>query len=251
MAQSVQWKGSTALTRQANAPMWKFGDTITATDIYEGPIATVLAGAPRKGAIGTGEFAGLLVDEATVEPRKGQIGRLTIVYRGILADETQVPPNEPDLQMVEEDFDLARHPRYADLPRATIEAVEAWLALKGSDSAADYFWLIDDASEPDGSGTGSAARTIEYMEKRERGVEKFRIFVPRILEVSYYIEEPTCDPGGYPEEPVASVTAPLGWDWLRLGDQLSWTGTYWKLTQAWQGAPDWDPQIYPVEPFIP
>ncbi len=246
MPQSLTIKGETALVRQANAPQWKFGDRITATDIYQASYATCLAGCPRKGALGTGEFAGLIVEEATVTPERGK-ATLTIVYSGLLADETQVPADEVEISQVEQQVPLARHPKFSGLPRETLDAIEAYLSLRSGETS-NFGWLFFDEAEPDGTGTLSAVRTKALIEKRELGIETFMISLPRVTLTTHHIEEPTCDPGSYPEDPIIPVATPLGLEWLRMADTLVWNGTYWKRTSTWQSAHVVDSDLYPVEP---
>jgi hypothetical protein len=235
-----QWIGSEALVEQPNSPAWDFGDAITATVTYKGPFSVCLANAPRKGALGLGDYAGLVVTSAKVTKEKGGIGVLVIVYGGLPVGETQVPSDLVSVQQRETNLRLALHPRYANLSISDRAACETFAQSwnKGDDWEWEEFaWVLDDP------------QLTEYSELLARGVEAFMFRSPVYEWATHYIDEPWQDSGLYPEDPWGPVTAPLGFEWLRMPDQLEWTGTFWKLTRRWIAALQVAPELYPIAPY--
>jgi hypothetical protein len=236
------WIGSQLLIEQPTSPMWRFADPTTATVIYKGPFSLCLSSAPLKGAYGSGDYAGLIVSESTVTRDRGGIGTLTIVYEGLRAGDTQVPADEPEVNLVRHDFALERHPLFIGLTPELLQAARGYVDAKSDLEVQEFSWVLVEEN----SSAELLQKILTYMDKYERGMEKFALWVPEYKLTTYWITEPYQETGGYPEDPPGTPTAPLGWEWLRAGDSLSWNGTHWKLTSSWIAAPLWDPEIYPV-----
>jgi len=245
MSESVIWRGSSVLEEQATSPEWERGDTVKATTIHKGPHALCLSSMPSKGALGGGSYAGLRVASSKVGKEKGGIGTLTVTYEGVLATDTDVPADEADVELTQQEFPLARHPRYAGLYDYDLEAAEKYVEAKTDSEKAEFSWVLTvDVPSPE-----YGALLAEYIDKLQKGRTHWVVFVPVYTSTSHYLVEPTVDPGGFPEDPYGTLTAPLGFVWLRQGDKLSGGGDgYYKLTRTWLAAYEWDEDLYPPEP---
>lgn len=245
MSQVVQLEGNVSvLWEQADSPQWEFGDKVQATVRYRGTYALCLSTAPRKGALGTGPYSGGAVTSAKVKREKGGLAELVIIYEGNLmvggGGSTQVPADEPDVDLEKVEFALEKHPRY-ELAFADDEecaAARKYVESTNDDDRNAFQWILDQGDP----------LIVEFVSKLQRGQTHFAVWVPVYTWTLYYLDEPTLDPGSYPEDPFGPITAPLGWEWLRRGDKLTWNGSYWKLTRSWQGAVTVDGDIYPIEP---
>jgi hypothetical protein len=234
-----QWFGTETLVEQAGSPQWDFGDTITATQVFKGPHALCLSSAPLKGTAGSGDFAGLLVSKATVVREKGGIGLLTITYEGWLISEGeggQVPSDEVEIELIQQELAIEKHPKFSLIDTDGIRAAHAYVDAKEDKEITQFDWLFQYED------------TTELVRRLQRGQDHYVMYVPVYVWTSYYITEPFVDPGGYPEDPFGPATAPLGFEWLRAGDTLSFTGAFWKLTRRWIAGLEVDGYIYPPSP---
>lgn len=234
MAEPI-WIGSEALQEQADSPHWEFSDKSKVTVRYRGPYTLCLSSAPRRGDFATGDYAGLLVSSAEVTKEKGGIGTLVIVYEGTLSGDDKVPKDEIEIEMAQKEFSMEIHPLFEGLAEDLKNAVKSYINASTDEDRMAANGKIE---------TSPAA--IKLRDRMLRGQTHFVLFPPVYTWTLYSIAEPWADVGGYIEDPFGSVTAPIGYSWLRCADQLSWNGTYWKLERRWIASYEWDEEIYPV-----
>ncbi|HEY0549890.1 MAG TPA: hypothetical protein VGF13_09825 [Verrucomicrobiae bacterium] len=237
MSPEIIWIGTGVLIEQPNSPHWNFAERVTATQIFKGQYALARASCPPKGALGLGEFAGMRVESSSVVPERMRVGVLTITYEGPPdADgDPQLPSDECDIDYAQQDFDIRSHPYFGDLTKEDLWAAEAFANSSDFQTADAFQWLE--------SGVNSE-KTLQLIERLQRGQEKYPLFPPLYTFTSYFLDDPGSDGGGYLQEPFGTLTAPGGWDWLRLGDKISHNGTFWKLTRSWLASELWDPLIF-------
>jgi hypothetical protein len=236
---SPQWFGTGALVEQAGSPSWEFGEEIRATTIYRGDYEIARASCPRKGALGTGDYAGLKVERAMATREKGGVGVLTITYAGIPTgeDENDVPEDEAEISYTDETIALEKHVAFADLDQDDVRAAYIYANAKTQQEINDTAWIFTEAYDGDDE---LQALTLRLL----RGVENFLLGLPIYRYTSYFVYEPVADAGGYAETPSGPLTPPAGYDWLRKPDVLTTAGAYYKLTRTWQGTYNLDPYLY-------
>lgn len=236
-ANSPIWKGSTSLTEHKESPVWDYGESVTVTQIYEGPYATCLAAASPNGTIGTGDLASFMVARCTVTKRAGGIGRMVLVWvmggTGVTLPTVSLPASEEDLEPFELNPKLERHPRYAELTLEEVQNVRTAVdgAADERDAAFDWIW-----------NNGSAA-AIELYDKRARGTETYYLAGFRYAVTSYYWALPALTDGGYIE---ALGGALSGFSCLRVADRVSLQNGVWRVTRNWLCGPSghWDADLY-------
>lgn len=232
---TLEWYGSTGLTQQNNSPHYTFAEKVTAVAVYRAPFALCLSSAPRRGMLGTGTFAGLLVESADVAKERGGIGVLTVTYTGKLAGDTQVPVDDCEVDGTQEEFPLEEHPLFDALSSDMKNAVKSYVAAQNDEERQKYDAKI------------AADATAELLRtKLLRRQEKFVLFPPVYIWTLHYLTQPAATTGGGIETPGGPITPPSGYSWLRCADKLRFTGTYWELTRKWIASFLIDSDIYPV-----
>lgn len=236
---TTYWKGSVALVEDPSSPEWSYGASITVTRVFMGPYAVAKAAAPLKGALGTGDAAGLRVSESRVKHLRGGIGQLTIIYEtsGQPAQGATLPADEISIERNNRlERALYLHPRYETLTRETIQAIRD--AVESGDEARRKAAEDKFKTQP---------LAVELLGKLARGFTHYVIYPPSVKITSYHWQPPAPSGGGFRQAPPnIAVTLPTELDWLREGDALSYNGTHWVWVRAWIGAPDLDPEIYPA-----
>lgn len=258
MSANVTWIGTTQLF-ESRLPTFGTGDRFTATRVFEGPYAACWSALPTKGDAatiavpGTSDSVNVWVESATLAGEDGNRGILTVTYAGVLDDAT-LPPDEWALRRDQLETSLEKHAAYSALFAGALgenrlRAIEA--LLKGE---ATYFDTETMAEEEAGWITDNTAPDYdadvhEIYRLRAAGKHVFALFPPSLTRVVYYADYPASasDDGGYIDTPSVptGLLLPTGIQWLRVGDELDWNGSYWRLTSAWKGAPEWSSFIYP------
>lgn len=232
--------GTGVLIEQPGSPRWTFGESTKATQVFRGQYALARVSAPPRGSLGLGDFNGMKVSESSVEIERGGIGVLTVTYEGVPQDdddeEFNLPPDEVDIDFAQQEIDARKLPRYAALTAEDLWAIDAWLNSADFNTQEFLDWM--DSGE-------NAALIAELRENLARGETHKLIWPPIVRWTSYSINEPVADGGGYIGDPFAPISFPPGYQWLRYGDQKSFTGSYWKLTRTWQAAESWSTDYYP------
>ena len=239
MAQAVIWRGTGVLIEQPDSPLWERGDVTRATMKLKGLYALALASMLRKGALGTGAFAGMKVISSTVARERGGVGLLTIVLEGPAPEDDDIilPPDEFECDFGQQELDIKKHPNYAALTAEDLWAVDAFINSADFQTVDFFEWLTEGPNGP-------AAESL--LERLQRGEDHYAIFPPVLRWTSYFLDEPAPNGGGYIEIPPTPSAPTAGWAFLRAGDSISFNGTFWKLTRTWIGSRDWDNEIYPV-----
>jgi hypothetical protein len=243
MSSEVMWYGTGVLTEQANSPRWEFGETARATQVFKGMYEIARASAVGKGVLGTGEFNGMKVASCTVERERGEIGVLTIVWEGLVlseedpeGDSIQLPPDEVELDHSLSEIDIKKLPQYSDLTKEDLWAIEAWIGSADFQTQEFLDWM--ETSE-------NVAIIRELRDNLQRGETHKLLYPPVVRWTSYFVNPPPTTEGGFLEYPSgAPINVPSAYQYLRAGDSLSKSGSFWKLTRTWIGAEQWNPTIY-------
>lgn len=234
------WRGPTnQLIEDPTSPQITYADKATRVRTYRGLHSLCVASALPKGTVGTGDEAGYIVASSVVTRERGRIGRLVITWEaggeGGGDSGVSLPPDEFSFSPFELNPPLSYHSRYSSLTSDQVKAV-----LKALQASLD------------GSDTFRASFTSlqrELLEKMERGRESFYLAGIRYSWTSYlWFGSGTVTTGGFVEIPGGPLTAffPAGIQFLRIADELTWTGQYFRYTRNWLGGPagHWDTDIY-------
>jgi len=238
MPQALIVQGTSVLMEVPTSPMWERGDTTRATQVFRSAsYALARASLPPKGAYGTGDFAGMFIVSATVSKERGQVGVLTLVYEGpgLVLDEVVLPPDECEIDFAKDQQSIKELPLFSDLTDEDRWAIDVW--VNSADFRTHEFFQYMESG-------ANAALMGQLRERLLRGQEHKLIFPPVYRWTSYYLDEPYADGGGYIDFPNGPLTAPSNYMYLRAGDQLSFNGTFYRVSRTWIGAPMWDGVIY-------
>lgn len=232
------WKGTTALVASPESPVWKFGESVTCQQTFEGPYAACLSAASPRGAWGTGDLSAYWVAESIVTHKRGGAGRLTILWEaasgtggdpGVL-----LPAGDEGLEPFELNPKLQRHPRYSSVNEENIQQVFA-ATEGGSQEERDkgYAWL-------QANGTTLAK---ELYQKLNRGSEGYYLAGFRYHVTSYSWSLPALSVGGKIEVLAGALAS---FSCLRIADELQFANGMFRKTQSWLVAPagHWDTDIY-------
>lgn len=230
------------ITESVDSPQYDYGKNLTKTRIYVGSEAECLAYALRPGVLGTGADAGFVCDGSTVMPAGGTNYRVTIKY--IAYGPADLPQDEYSVDPFEINPKLEKHPRYAGLTEENLETVKQAVDAN-SLSARTQAW-----NEIAGSFDINMPEMLEIVKKLLRGQDSYYLPGLKYVWSSHYPVDgvPALTLGGTIETPGGPCAPylPPGATWLREADKLAWTGTVWKVTRVWVGAPTghWDTDIY-------
>lgn len=234
-------RGSTSLVESPDSPKWTFGDQIVAVRTFAAAQYSVaLSAAPLKGAIATGIVSGLRVRESQVGKTRGGQGTLTITYEsqpGVIPGQgSQLPDDEAEVVNEKLERALPKHPRYATLSEAVLDAVHVLLETTDTTKRAAALATV----------TASALANELYL-KLKRGETHYLIYAPVYrLTIHSWSAPLNLEVGGFREAPPTDpILPPAGYQWIREGDRMSFNGSTWVVEQKWLGAPEWDPDIYP------
>jgi hypothetical protein len=214
---------------------WEIGAVRRRIQEYVGKLATCEAQAPWRGSLGTGEYAGWLVDSVLITPDRGGMATMQIRYTAGMGSGQELPADEWSVQSFEDNPRLERHQRYATLTSAQRADVQtAVQALTEEDRDAAY--------------SGLAALGQELVDKIRLGQESYYRPGRRYVWTSYSYSPPFAVDGGLIELPGGPGAAYLNnnYSWLRLADDLEYVNGTYRITSTWLGAPDgyWDKDIY-------
>ena len=235
------WKGSPVLLEASNSPRWSFGERITCTRIFRGPWALALSSAPMRGALGTGDMAGMQVSESMVEREKPGQGVLTIKYEthGQPTQGAQLPADEIRCELSQQEVDLRKHSRYEVLTAENFTDLKT--LLETDKDSSQYGLAFDRLYEDENSSLAE-----ELLQKLQRGQTHYVVYTATIRVTKHYWTPPGgLSVGGYRESPPSDIISPPAGDYLRAADSLVYNGSTWQLDQQWVGGPDLDSDIYP------
>jgi hypothetical protein len=236
-------RGSNALIEQPDSPRWEFGDTITCTRRFQAAeFAIALAAAPMKGAVGTGVVNGLRVSNSQVSKVRGGMGVLTISYESqpgaIPSQGAELPDDEAEIVNEKIEHAIARHPRYAALSIDLLSDIQT--AVETTDDAKYQAAFQSIFSSP------QSELGFELLKKLLKGETHYLIYAPVYRLVTHSWTAPiNLQSGGFVQQPPNDpIVAPVGYQWMREGDRLSFNGSLWVTEKKWIAAPEWDPNIY-------
>lgn len=239
--------GSIAETSQS--PAYDYGKQITCTRTYVGTLAECLANVVRQGVLGTGDMSGFIVDGSTVNGIGGGNYQLAIKYLAY-GSTVDLPNDEYSVDPFEINPKLEKHPRYADLETSLIEQVRSIVDAASPDTRAQAYSLLE--TQALANVDGNAARALELADALIRGQDAFYLPGLKYIWATHHPVDgvPNLSLGGTIETPTGPCAPylPPGSQWLREADKLAWTGTVWKVTRTWVGAPTghWNTNIYPA-----
>ena len=249
MPASVTWRGPTdSLVEIPESPVVDIGETITRTRTYRGLYTLCESSLLPKDTAGTGDEAGYVVIRCTAAKERGDAGKLTVVWGPADGSSGQdLPPDE----FTCEPFEV--RPNIQNLPylTAALSGLTAAVRAKNLDSLAMYLKGSDADRHKAESwiAASGAAATQNVLAIVQRGVETWYLAG---IKFSYTFSSwalPALTLGGYVETPSGtgfpSITGTLSW--LRLSDSWGRSGSIYKTTRSWLGAPNgyWDSTLYP------
>jgi len=226
---------STQLIERSDSGVWEIGTLTRRTQILEGKLALAIAAVPGRGWLGSGSYAGWIVDSATLTPDKGRAVLVIRYSAAVGSSGVPLPEDEWRVEMFEDNPRLERHPRYSGLSASDLEDVQT--ALQSHDDA-----------ERASAYTGLSATGKELVDKIRKGQESYYRAAARYSWTeSDYVAPPTTI-GGYIESPYgpgAPYVAP-SYSWLRLADSIDYLNGLYRTTRVWLGGPSghWDADIY-------
>lgn len=223
-----------------------FAETFIRTRMFKGFFEGIKMEVKAPGTI----FDGMLVKQSSVKREAGSLGLLTVqtqVGGDDYGDWVTLPADEADLDPVELNPRIERHPIFADLLPAEVELVRVAFesqSLDGRNTAANALGSVTESRRELAS---------KLLDKLRGGQEYYKLFGYRYTWATHYWAAPYVEteslleqPGG----PFESVIASMPFAWLREADKLSLlqNGRVYKLTSSWLGAPTahWDPDLYSV-----
>lgn len=227
--------GTTSLTEQPGSPAITWADKVTHVRTWRGSWAAVQAGLTPKYTLGTGDQADLWVVQCRAIPGK-EYATLEITYETVPGlDPTGGSPPEDQYaaEFDETERKLEYHPRYDELTDQQKTAVRELLDSTDKE-ARDRAKAVVTAS----------ADATELYGKMLRGNDTYTLGLPTITTTTFHTAPPSLSGGGYIDTPPGAVEFTGSWAWLRMPDQMTWDGGYWRVTRRWRGAPEWDTDIY-------
>lgn len=193
------------------------------------------------------------------------------------------PPDEFDVETVELNPSIDKHPRYTDLTYGQRYAVDKAVIVDSPDYAQQYQNLIMQISSSGGTSLQQKEAT-ELFYKKYKQEDSFYLSGYKVTWSQYFWTPQLLNPGGYIEDPVAqgglpyqfwstnglpaggynifSLTSnynenmfpnfnllnipPYGLSWLRQSDTMHLQRTWFRVTRTWIGAPlgNWDNELY-------
>jgi len=193
------------------------------------------------------------------------------------------PPDEFDIEVVEINPALEKHPRYSPLSYLDRYLVRNANLSDNQDLAAQYTQIISQIIPAVGNPNEKIA-TQELLFKNHKGIENFYLSGYKISWSQYFWSPQVINPGGYIEDPFSNTGGSIPyyfWDtnqdgsgqnifsatntknanmfpilsgnisnfglsWLRQTDRQALNRTWWKVTRSWVGANfgHWDVELY-------
>lgn len=243
---SARWKGSTDIKEHPDSPEYNF-DTggLTVTRIFIGPFPSLLSKRPLLGGYMVDIGAGILVEKVNVKPL-GQgatgPGQMTVTLVSLVPPDNRPTPFQPvyeiEWNMLERK--LEQHPRYQTGPLALsdddLDLIAQW-------EAATTAPLRKDAVTKLAGRTGA----LDFIAKKRKGEDAYRLYYPVARKTSQVGVFPAVGACGKVQVPPEFPQLPDGYVWLTSADRGTRTGRYgkWERQQEWDGADDWDEDLYP------
>lgn len=231
-------RGSDGPIELPDSPAWDghYGQMLKCVRRFGGNYAVLWNAMPIIGGVWIGGVTdGMTVMAVSLRHAKPYDGLMEIEFGG--GAQVPLPPDECAVEMVQQEIAVEKHPRYVGLSDDYREAVAAAARSSNPEYVDDWAGTIEEE-----------ALAAELYKKITRGETHYVVFLPTYRWTSNYIEEPAATRGNYIETPFGPIESPSGLEWLRCGDSLAWTGTFWRLTRNWQGSSKIDHDLYPPFP---
>ena len=253
-ARAPMWFGSLSKLLATEYPqLTKARDLCTLELLYRGSYATLQTFQPDYGAAGSDDAAGFIVQTSKLKHGIGRKGELSITcVRG--PDGGDVPPPKPDVKFVRIDLPLEKNKYFAtltdpsnseydaDYSAKILAAVESALKATTPKDRLAARMIFDPAVDPNGVGDALAT---ELYQKKLRGEDSYIAFYPHATLTTYSTSCPTdLNAGGTTGNPTSLIPFPDGYQWLRMGDELTKSSQFWELTEQWIGALEIDSDLY-------
>jgi hypothetical protein len=262
------WRGSTLIAEQKGSPQFKFGKTVTCRRVFRGRPLAIWAARAYKGDsasvpnLGGGTIPMTVVGcDPGMDPSEVGLATMTIDYEGAPED-INLPPTEVSIEHAQQELAVEKHPTWKAKFETTDPAFEGGKPLgpqrlaalnKAIKNGLDLQQIQDDPELRmlvNSSSAGYDADVYNVLKLRMQGIHTYAIFPTTVQVVTYHLTEPVRKKGGYLEDPqtygVTLSTEEQTLYYLRLGDKTEWTGTYFRWTKSWMGAPNWDGTLYPT-----
>ena len=269
--------GGVFFEEMPDSPQVEFGDKATWTHRFgvdwEGA-QLILEGWPRGSQLEDSSGIVTRVLSSNINYRKGNIAEVSVTAESVI----YTPPAEYDVEEVELNPELEKHPRYKDLRAASnsaqiLEIIKAALQSAQMASGQEYEQaLFNTLVSPDPNVTAEA---LEIYWLKRKGQESFILPGFKVSYSTYHSISPLLNPGGYIEDPVVQGIIPYffwsddntpsgnntllylaqnvnpnlyrdGLSWLRQSDHCHEERSWFRLTQSWLGFPfgHWAEQLY-------
>lgn len=190
------------------------------------------------------------------------------------------PPDEFDVQLVELNPALEKHPRYSAMSYANRLTVDQLVSTNNGDISQ---LQLDNIYSMNSTNPAACTQSLELALKKFKGEDSFYLNAYKVVWSQYYWTPPIINPGNYLEDPfedgglpvyfwsadqtptgenIFSQTCffnqnmypfvdsaglpPYGLSWLRQTDLVTLNRTWYKITRSWLGAPlsSWDNELY-------
>lgn len=244
-AKTLRWKGSTNITETEGSPKYKFtnGGT-TVTRMYTGPMPVLISGRPLLGGFMVDTGNALLVEDIEIEALgagKDGPGKMTVQLISIEPPDNRMTPFQPvyeiEWNMLERK--LEQHPIYQSTGEKPL-----------TDDDFDWIAVWESAStkvEKDKAYSSLSANGQNLVDKKKRGEDSYRLYYPVARKTSQVGIFPAVGACGTVQHPPDFPQLPDGYVWLTSADRGTRTGRFgkWERQQEWDGADDWDEDLYP------
>lgn len=272
MPSSPTHKNLGALIEQPDSRAVRSDGPLTETRIYAADYDTCRAAVKVKGAGGSGDLTGYIIQSSILTPQRGEWAKLTDTWvaGGPDADPETIPLPEDTFSLQSQDLNpsVEKNIGFADCALDTTrydatgatgttadhKTLIAWVreaGLSTEPTVSNPAWnaLVGFVSSPGGDEFDQALVLADLL---RRGIQNFYKASFVYTWTQYFYSEPTITVGGFiqtPGGPLASAIAGLGLVCLAQADDLSYDGQFYQLTNKWICALDdnethWEPVLY-------
>jgi len=231
-------RGNTSPQEQPAVVSGKVG-AYTVVKTWRGMYNDLLQMRPKAGVIlqGYNDLGTLVASDISLTGTPGNTGTLTVKY-----GPPDINPGEStDAGELSITFDAVEKPimTHEKYKEADPGVVEAWRRSPPAMAMAGQY------EDKDGEPVDLKGKDREVAWKIAQGIESWLFFAP-VVKITRRFDSRPSGAGkgnGKIEEPPVKVDG--GWQFLRLGDDLSRDAAgVWTWTRTWQGAKEWDKDLY-------
>ena len=239
-----------------DSPHWSFDQIVKCTRTFKGAYDDLLSAVPVRGSTMTGFATGMFVLNSDLQRNPGNRGTLTVNLAGSQSgDGTGALRITEELDWVSLDKSLKRHPRFGadgDYPMTDRdwELIDAWISTG-----------IHKLSDLVGEGDADTADLQAYGKLILRGVENYRVYLPKIIVNSTFSTEPatpTCGDifnGSTPTTSAGHAVAMMlpelngttAYVWMKTAARKTQNADRtWNLVEEFTGVEEIETFIYPI-----